>query len=708
MPDTAQLTLEAASNLPRLLTSAVRGATFEWPLSMATPRAKWEALLSLLMGQNPVMGRSHPGDLPYLKVADDARELTRCWKQISFRVTVQRSRMVLHGPLTTGPDTLRRRPEVVPADEFLVLFGLLAFEEARELPRTEVGRFYELLLFDLVDLLSSKVSPKLRVPLKRLLGLPESSHGRPREKFNSLDRPVMNADPRVCPVGEDSCKHRPPTERPPLSVPERNTNAHLLERTFRWLAGKPSEEEDVPASPAWWELHVKADRIQAYLTRFRAKSLRRGGSAMVADVIACVREGLIQSSSVACLVRDLGGSLVFLLPSATLGLNPDEDADKQRKAAAQWVEEKIRSLMIASLRSPDGYFVAQYPHGAELANQKSTDERGLALDAWGSRGLFPDLLFRLRSVDFPVYFTTLTTGSRNTDAVERLIRFDSDLFASPPRALEPRCFGCHVEQGMLFLPWWPQRESLCPGCAIVATAGRRLAEHALDGATEDVPDFSRFVLAPSQREAFGDYGVTVYLDGTGVGSLMADKYPLQRMTLSRDIEGEVRLRYRDGIAKVGEKVGELLEAGRLRVPKKENKKKKDEDEDPLYFPVEVIFIGGDDICLCLHPDVAQSFLAGFFSQSRGDLKWAGVILAHSTGQHELVRLQDARRRLMSVAKQPMRDDKNMTCSLALTRMRPLAECAEEGSDGKWFDPVQTADSVDEAIVAWPKWKAVPS
>ena len=166
------------------------------------------------------------------------------------------------------------------------------------------------------------------------------------------------------------------------------------------------------------------------------------------------------------------------------------------------------------------------------------------------------------------------------------------------------------------------------------------------------------------------------------GSQMADARPLERMRLSRAIEAEVRERYRDGIRGVET---DMLER----------------EEATDYFPVEVIFIGGDDICLCVHPGRARAFLSSFFAQDRGSLRWAGIVLLHSTGQHELARLQEARRRLMGMAKRAMRDDISLARSLVMARLVPLKECAAKGGDVEWFDQVRTTRSVEEALGAWP-------
>lgn len=190
--------------------------------------------------------------------------------------------------------------------------------------------------------------------------------------------------------------------------------------------------------------------------------------------------------------------------------------------------------------------------GPTLVDAASQESRGISLEAWVSRGLFPDLSLRLRRVRVSEWLRAGGGSQADPQLQEVAIRSDSDVFATPPRSLEPRCFGCHFEQGVASLPWWRDREKLCPACTVIATAGRRPSEHALEGATELFAGFGVHVLGASQKDAFGTHGCTIYLDGSGVGSRMFHCGSWERMAVSRDVEDEVRRRYGAGVRRVGE------------------------------------------------------------------------------------------------------------------------------------------------------------
>lgn len=211
--------------------------------------------------------------------------------------------------------------------------------------------------------------------------------------------------------------------------------------------------------------------------------------------------------------------------------------------------------------------------------------------------------------------------------------------------------------------------------------------------------FGHAVLGASLRAAFHDCAVTVYLDGSGVGSRMSRCDPCERRVESREVEDEVRTRYRAGIQRVGEEWKRYRSTEKyVRERRRENK-----PASSAKFPLEVVFIGGDDVCVALHEEVARGFLEGFLSLSTGSLRWAGVVLLHGSDHFELVRLHEARSRLMQKAKRMARSSGHAV-SLVLARLKPLEECAVEDDDVLWFDQEQTASDLVLAADRWPQWE----
>ena len=94
--------------------------------------------------------------------------------------------------------------------------------------------------------------------LHRLLGIPEQRSRKIREEVKSLRKELATSE-------------------------SASRAASFLTRTFLALSGHGGEYD----AQGWREVHVRAERVQSYLARFRPMSLWRGASAMVGDVIAC-------------------------------------------------------------------------------------------------------------------------------------------------------------------------------------------------------------------------------------------------------------------------------------------------------------------------------------------------------------------------------------------------------------------------------------
>ena len=122
------------------------------------------------------------------------------------------------------------------------------------------------------------------------------------------------------------------------------------------------------------------------------------------------------------------------------------------------------------------------------------------------------------------------------------------------------------------------------------------------------------------------------------------------------------------------------------------------------FPLEIIFIGGDDVCVAVHHCVAASFLRGFLEEPGSEVRWAGVVLAHETSHFELVRLHEARSRLMKKAKERARAHEAEAVTLVLATLAPLSQRVELQEDTRCFERVDIAHSVEEAMDAWPRWE----
>jgi hypothetical protein len=92
-------------------------------------------------------------------------------------------------------------------------------------------------------------------------------------------------------------------------------------------------------------------------------------------------------------------------------------------------------------------------------------------------------------------------------------------------------------------------------------------------------------------------------------------------------------------------------------------------------PLEVLWIGGDDVCVRLHPSLLQPFLRGFCSVP-GRVGYAGGALLHSTDIEDVVRVSEALRALVSKAKEEARvlpeNSGEPLGVLATARLRRLA------------------------------------